>query len=104
MTNLAESFEAAAEGQILFAVIGKDGRKGRSEHLVSGKVLPWSEARSYLDYDYDSGFGGTDCHAVYAWTETRVLFAHEYDGATSVNWVPRNPEPCEPDFGGSSDF
>lgn len=49
------------------------------------------EAKPYLDYAYDSGFGGDDCNRVYAWTPTRVLFVHEYDGSTSIRSVPRNP-------------
>ena len=53
-----------------------------------------------LDQEYDSGFGGADCYPMYAWSATRVYFINEYDGSTGLNWVPRQPVACEPDFGG----
>lgn len=102
MTNLADEFERVAVGPILAAVVGDDDRKRWSERdkdPLRGKVLSWAEARPILDYEYDNGFGGAECHAVYAWTETQVLLIHEYDGATDVGWLPRHPTPCEPQFG-----
>ena len=56
-----------------------------------GEMLTWDEAQPLLDYDYDTGCGLRDCHAVYAWTATRVLFVVEYDGATWISSAPRNP-------------
>lgn len=54
-------------------------------------VLTWEEARPILDYEYDSGFGAQDCHSLYIWTPTRVIYVHEYDGATWPEAIPRNP-------------
>ena len=56
-----------------------------------GVALRPGEARALLDYSYDSGYGGQDCHNVHVWTPTRVISIHEYDGATWPIWVPRNP-------------
>ena len=40
---------------------------------------------NYTDYGYD------DCHNVYVYTATRVIYVHEYDGDTWLKSVPRNP-------------
>jgi len=61
-----------------------------------GVLLSWEEARPLLDYAYDDGYGGEDCHPIYLWTATRVLFIGCYDGSTWVTWVPRHPEAGEP--------
>lgn len=60
-----------------------------AEH--GGVPLSWEVARPLLDYPYDTGFGGSDCHAIWAYTPTWVLFVSVYDGATDVERVPRNP-------------
>lgn len=54
-------------------------------------ILTWEEARPILDYEYYCGYGSRDCHSLYIWTPTRVIFIHEYDGATWPEAVPRNP-------------
>lgn len=56
-----------------------------------GNLHTWDFLAEFLDYDYDSGYGGRDCHGIVAWTKNRIIFVHEYDGATSVRWLPRNP-------------
>lgn len=103
MVNLAECFEQAADPeQIQAVVVGyhyDDDDWDEPKRLFL--VQTWEEARPVLDYEYHNGYGGADCHKVYAWTEARVLFVHEYDGATTVVWVPRNPVECAPDWGGS---
>ncbi len=97
--NFANDIEEAAAGEKIEAiVIGKIGwavdededRRGISKELRN-RVLAWEVARPLLDYEYDGGFGGSDCHAIYAWTATHVLSVHEYDGSTRVIAVPRNP-------------
>lgn len=67
-----------------------------------GKVMSWAEAEPFLKYEFDSGYGGADCHPVFVWTPTRVLFVTEYDGATGLSSVPRHPVACQPSFGGTS--
>lgn len=56
------------------------------------EVCNWSDVENFLDYDYDDGFGGQECHDIYLWTPTRIITVHEYDGSTSVYGIPRNPE------------
>jgi hypothetical protein len=101
--TLAEEMERAANGTILFAVIGEDWDQDHS-HPLFGQCLPWSEVRAALDYELDNSDVNADDpaeNAVYAWTADRVLFVYEYDGATAIYWVPRNPGPCEPEFSGN---
>lgn len=101
----AESIEAIVIGGVEVWETGShddqpDGRKLPRKKL--GVVLSWEDAAPLLNYRYDDGFGGRDCHPVWAWTPTRVLFVHEYDGATSVSWVPRHPQEGWPPMSGSS--
>lgn len=60
-----------------------------------GVLLEATEASKLLAYDYDDGYGGRDCHALYAYTPTRVIFLTEYDGSTRLSSVPRHPDPNE---------
>jgi hypothetical protein len=102
MVNLKKSFEEAAEAnddKIVSAVVGHDERaeyESPEREIVTRPVQTWEEASKKIDYDYSNGFGGADCHAVIAWGEKFVYFVHEYDGATGINSVPRNPMECAP--------
>ena len=81
MSTFAEDIERAAGGaERIEAVV-----------IWPLRVLSWHEARPLLDYDYDDGFGAPDCHAVYVWTEDKVLWVTQYDGATTNSSAPRNP-------------
>jgi hypothetical protein len=66
-----------------------------------GKILTWEQAKPFLRYEFHSGFGGADCHPVFAWTPTRIIAIAEYDGSTSPMWLPRNPTAVEPGFTGA---
>ncbi len=101
--TFAEDIEEAAKGEpIDSVVIGTFGDSWLDdEDEVEGgprPVLPWAAARSQLDYAYGTGYGGVECHAIYAWTQTRVLFVSEYDGSTKIASVPRNPTEGKPIF------
>lgn len=93
----ADILEAAGDEPILaIAVAPKRGSAWRGDepdHELGQNPVAWDVAKPVLDYTYDDGFGGQDCHDFWAWTETRVLFVHEYDGATSIASAPRNPSP-----------
>jgi len=65
-----------------------------------GVVLTWEEAKPFLGYTYDSGYGGAECHAITAWTPTRVLFVAQYDGSTWLDSVPRDPLAHQPSMPG----
>ena len=100
-TTFAEDIEEVAGDEPIEAVVvGAHGDAWfeKQEKRSSYQVLTWKEARAQLDYEYDDGFGGADCHAIYAWTQTRVLFVSEYDGSTTIASVPRNPTESKPIF------
>lgn len=115
--SFAADIEASAEGEPIEAVvIGAFGWGGWSEDpddLAYGEesvpfipwdrrgvVLPWEEARPLLDYQYDNGYGAPGCHAITAWTPSKVLFVTQYDGATGVDVMPRNPVDHRPEMPG----
>ena len=109
MANLVEWVEAAADGEPIEAVV--IGDMGWSDNYGSedvptwdsqtrNKVLSWVVAREWLNYDFDSGFGAPGCNAIYAWTPTKVIFVSQYDGATSIESIPRHPIDCKPSMPG----
>jgi len=55
------------------------------------KPIMLKEVIDYFDYNFDSGYGGQECHDFYIWTKSKVLFIWEYDGSTYISSVPRNP-------------
>lgn len=108
MANLVEWITEIIGDEIIESVvIGDKGWGGFESHTIPqyesqirNKVLSWEQAKPMLDYEFDSGFGSPGCNAVTVWTPTRVLFVSQYDGATSLESVPRNPIDHEPPMPG----
>ena len=67
-----------------------DSRWEATKHLTN-KLCTWEELSPFLDYEYDRGYGSMDCHNIVAWTATKVIYIHEYDGSTTVVYLDRNP-------------
>lgn len=94
MGNLMRWVLDAANGaEIEAVVIGEFGYAddGGNADAVMGKVISWDEAKRYLDYEFDSGYGGVSCHAICVWTADKVFGVSQYDGSTSLFSVQRNP-------------
>jgi hypothetical protein len=98
--------EVTDDEPIIAIVIGEMGwsnyqEEGKPEwkHIV-GKLISWKEAEPFLDYEYDTGYGAPDCQAIYAWTQNWIIFVTQYDGATWVSRIPRNPINCIPGMPG----
>jgi hypothetical protein len=98
MSNFAQDIEEATGGEAIEGIV--IGEMGWSDYNEEGRLIPkdkknvvlqWSEARPLLDYEYSTGYGAPECHAIYAYTATRVIYVYQYDGATGVVWLPRNP-------------
>ena len=69
---------------------------------MRGQMLTPSEARPMMQsWGFYGGFGSPACYATYIWTNQRVLFVTQYDGATSLDSVPRSPLSVMPDMPGS---
>ena len=59
---------------------------------LRGRPMSLAEAEPFMQtWTFRGGFGSPDCYAVYVWTNRRVLWVHEYDGATGLASAPRNP-------------
>ena len=100
MSNLKVDLLRAANGEKIEAVVvgcAPDDLDGWDQTYPP---MSWDEAAPLLDYEFDSGFGCVECHAVYAWTASLVLFVTNYDGHTYVNFIPRNPQDCTPHMPG----
>ena len=89
--TFAEELEALIGNELVEGVELLTGRNYNDVSPYPTGILTWEEARPHLDYEYDSGYGSQDCHNVYIWTPTRVIYIHEYDGSTWPETVPRNP-------------
>jgi len=61
-------------------------------------VLDRDTGLAKLDEEYNDGYGGADCYPFYAWSRSWVALVSEYDGATGVTYIPRNPTPVSPSF------
>ncbi len=46
----------------------------------------------FLDLEFDDGFGGVCGQPFTVWTQNRVYFPKEYDGAEGCISVSRNPD------------
>jgi hypothetical protein len=66
-----------------------------------GKLMPISEAEPMMQsWQFRGGYGAPDCYAVYIWTDRRVIWVTQYDGATGLSCAPRVPKDCFPDMPG----
>ena len=81
---------------------GFDRNASRKLFPVSRKAKPqkWEDVRSYLNYNYDRGYGSPECHAIYAYTTDRVVLVSTYDGSTYLMSIPRNPGNYRPEMVG----
>ena len=64
-----------------------------------GKVVLWDRAvrDGWLEgWTFDGGYGIVEAYSVTIWTNQSVIFLVEYDGASSLAKVPRNPTPHMP--------
>lgn len=97
MTYASEIEEQLTDEVIEAVVIGEMGWSNfKEENKVipaekKGVVLTWEEGRALLDYEYNTGFGAPDCHAVVVYTPTRIISTYQYDGSTGFFVVMRNP-------------
>lgn len=78
-----------------------------ADHLTTWRELIDSEMKNHdetwadvvactlnddqLRIKFDPGFGSAKGAPFFLWTESRVYFATEYDGAEGVDSIPRDP-------------
>lgn len=104
MANFKQDILRRAGDEPIEAIVIQPYRESNYDHpentysnRPNRPVQAWQDVEAELDYEYDDGYGGEDCHAFVAWTPTRVLFLGVYDGSTWIDSVPRNPVPYAPE-------
>lgn len=102
-TPFEDLVEVIGNEKCVGVVLGEESWNMRDENdnpmfpdLPIGRLISLEDAKKYLSYKYDTGFGSAELPALYAWTETRIILISLYDGATSFVSVPRNPIACNP--------
>ena len=99
MANFLQDLLREAGNEAIEAIVIGEFRGNRlSDKIPFNVTLSMEEAKGWLDYDYDDGYGREECHPIYAWTKTRVLSVSEYDGSTGVTSIPRHPQLCQPEY------
>lgn len=61
------------------------------EGVDSGPVIAYAPDEAAFDVVFDPGYGGACGPPVLAWTEDRVYYPLQYDGAEWLGSAPRNP-------------
>ena len=57
-----------------------------------GRIIMLEDAKKYmLDWQFSTGHGDTQGYNMNVWTNKRVIYVNEYDNATSLAYVLRNP-------------
>ncbi len=71
---------------------------------IHGKLLSFTAARPYLaaDWSFRARKSSADTYAAYIWTDRRVIWVVEYDGATWLDSALRDPRDCRPATAGRS--
>lgn len=66
-----------------------------------GIVLKPEEAEPFMQtWKFSGGYGSPECYAVRIWTDRRILWVTQYDGATGLDSSMRNPFAHMPDMPG----
>jgi len=105
----AELLDEMQEGEQVEAIVfGNWGWDGFEEPIPKpvpikkrNKILTLEQAKPYMKgWSFNGGYGAPECYAVYIWTNQRVLWVTQYDGATRLYSMPRNPIACNPGMPG----
>ena len=100
MSAYRELLNHLEEGEIVESIIfGEWGWFGYGEPIpppvpngMMGKPLSLDEARPLMQgWKIYGGYGAPECYAIRVWTNTRILWVTQYDGATGIDDSPRNP-------------
>lgn len=92
--TLREWFGGKNIGSIMFLTEGSWNNFEDDERwsdILYHRVMTIAEAEKWLDFKFNTGFGGQDVPDFNAWSPTHVYYVHEYDGAVSMHSALRNP-------------
>lgn len=85
-----ELVESVVIGEMGWGNYGSE-RVPRYSEQPKGVVLSWEDAKPWIDYEFDNGYGSPECNAINVWTNKRVFWVTQYDGSTSLSSAPRHP-------------
>jgi hypothetical protein len=89
---------------IVFGEWGWFGFKEETEFVpkeMQGKVIRFEDAKPYMQgWTFNCGYGAPECYAIRLWTNKRVIWVTQYDGATWLDSAYRNPTDHVPDMPG----
>lgn len=108
MDNIARDlrkFETEYGELIEAIVVGKHSSRWLSKDLPlpdENVVLSRDAGLAKLDREDNSGRG--EGFPMYAWTASYIFFIVEYQGATTMACLPRNPIACAPETGGENPY
>ena len=108
MAILRDWIEQMAEGEAIEAIVlgplpwGDYGAEKIPPNWPQNQILTWEQALPWISYEFDDGFGFPGCHAIVAWTTTKIILVSQYDGATEPFVIPRHPTAHEPIMPGHS--
>lgn len=104
-----ELMEYMEEGEVVEAIVfGKWGWDGYREPKdipiqkdMQGIVLTPEQAKPLMKgWTFHCGHGAPQSYAVNIWTNKRVFWVTQYDGATTLDSAPRNPTAYIPEMPG----
>ena len=103
-----EEFETATGEKIETIVLLPADDWGRCSHnnflsepVQIGSVVERNELPdSFLDREFDSGYGSAEARPFVAYSPSFVVFISEYDGSESIGWIPRHPTKDFLQYGG----
>ena len=96
-SNLKQWILEEAAGESIEAIVIGDRDLGEDKIQSKGKVLSWEKAAPLLNYTFNHDSNYT-CHAVYAWTPTRVIVIVGNEEGCWLDSIPRFPMECMPSF------
>lgn len=67
------------------------GQNEFAPFVTNGMLVPFDLSDPIMRINFDDGFGTQHSPTLCAWSKTWVIFTHEYDGAESIEWRPREP-------------
>lgn len=100
MANFLADILACAEGDVInYIDFGGAIQRYRFESVTDPRdaginfsvTYRFEDAKPFLDYEYEDGYGAIDCHDIIAWSDAYVYYIHEYDGSTQVMRLPKRP-------------
>lgn len=99
--NKNEIVEGIVFGEYGWGGYGENECKNPIPKEMKGVVLTLERAKPLMNgWSFNCGHGSPECYATYIWTNQRVIWVTQYDGATTLDSAPRSPKNCIPEMPG----